>query len=283
MRRIEDTRPTFIYVLKESVDGEVRYVGKTIQKPQKRLKNHLSDKEINHRTNWINSLLLQGLEPIMEIIETVPYDQDWVEREKYWIKYYRDAGCNLVNATDGGDGTPGYVPTMETRRKMSLINTGKTLSQETKNKMSLSRMGRKASKKFIQSLFDRAKEVCQYDKDGNFVSKHRSCRTASELTGINATKIRACANMKRLSAGGFQWRYFDGQNDTAIEKINCNKPVNRKNVFQYTLSWDFVNSFDSVMEAGRQTGISFKKISACALGKKKSCGGYRWSYSDLMK
>lgn len=32
------------------------------------------------------------------------YEQDWQERERYWIAFYRQAGARLLNHTDGGEG-----------------------------------------------------------------------------------------------------------------------------------------------------------------------------------
>ena len=51
------------------------------------------------------------------------------EREKYWIKYYRDNGYKLVNTTDGGDGTNGYKFPEEIKQKIKQSNTGKKTYQ----------------------------------------------------------------------------------------------------------------------------------------------------------
>lgn len=112
----------FIYVLFDPRDSEdIRYVGAT-QNPKKRLSVHLSDKKtFNHRANWIRSVLSDGVKPKMKVIEDAP-DDDWQSREKYWIKYYRNAGFNLTNQTDGGDGT--LNPSEETRAKISAATSG---------------------------------------------------------------------------------------------------------------------------------------------------------------
>lgn len=39
--------------------------------------------------------------------------------------------------------------------------------------------------------------------------------------------------------------------------------------------------FYSISEAGRQTGIDFRNISACCLGKARSAGGYVWKYKNM--
>lgn len=98
--------PVKIYTLSDPRTAEIRYVGKTVETLGKRLSKHCSclvnQKEQNHRVFWIRSLLQKGLKPVITLIEEVSSDI-WEEREKYWIKYYKDLGLNLVNSTEGGD------------------------------------------------------------------------------------------------------------------------------------------------------------------------------------
>lgn len=60
-----------------------------------------------------------------------------------------------------------------------------------------------------------------------------------------------------------------------IEKMN---KKTRKRVVQTDNKGNFIALYVSVSEAGRQTGINFKNISACCLGKRKNAGGYIWNY-----
>ena len=92
----------YIYVLIDPFIKQVRYVGKTIN-PKSRLFGHYSTKDKTYRSNWIASLRKRRERPIMEIVEETD-EEHWEEREKYWIKYYRELGCKLVNATEGGEG-----------------------------------------------------------------------------------------------------------------------------------------------------------------------------------
>lgn len=107
---------TYIYALKEPATNRVRYVGKTIQKPESRLASHISVAKHGRKKDyahcWIKSILSRGEKPILEIIESGVT----VEREIFWIKHFRKSGV-LTNFTDGGE----------------LGNTGKTwkLSKET--------------------------------------------------------------------------------------------------------------------------------------------------------
>lgn len=50
-------------------------------------------------------------------------------------------------------------------------------------------------------------------------------------------------------------------------------------VYQYTINGEYVGCFNSMADAMRQYNISSGKISECCSEKRKSAGGYRWSYS----
>ncbi len=133
---------TFIYAL-EYPEGNIRYIGKS-DSPQTRLKNHIQEakqRNKNHRDKWINSL---SELPFLKIIEETTYGQ-WQEREMFWIKYYKDKGFNLVNGTNGGEGSNGFkgrTHTIENRKKFSENRLGEKTSQETKDKLSGENSGR---------------------------------------------------------------------------------------------------------------------------------------------
>ena len=58
-----------------------------------------------------------------------------------------------------------------------------------------------------------------------------------------------------------------------------NRVDKSKSVLQYTTECVFVNKYQSISEASRQTGICRENISCCCLGKRyKTAGGYKWSY-----
>lgn len=110
-------RPWTIYVLCDPrTPSEIRYVGKTHQKPGRRLKRHVSDGrqgKPSHCARWIARLLNLGLRPTMAVIETGVGDDDWKEAERRWIAVYRAQGMPLTNITDGGEGTSGWAPSTE--------------------------------------------------------------------------------------------------------------------------------------------------------------------------
>lgn len=147
-------RLVFVYALVDPTNEEVRYVGWTIN-PESRLKDHLkvaqNGRERNHRTNWILSLLKQGQQPIIRVLESEV--SDFAGRERYWISHFRSLGCKLTNGTDGGEGMLGWSPSEQQRKKISEVMRelwklkpnpflGKKHTAESRAKMSAWQIGR---------------------------------------------------------------------------------------------------------------------------------------------
>lgn len=132
-----------VYALLDPRTSEIRYVGVTHRTV--RLTEHLSKArrgERTYRSTWVRSLLGLGLEPTVSILESGA-GPAWPEREAFWIAECRKAGCNLTNATDGGEGILGWKPNAEQRSKMAkaavLNHTGKKRSLESRKRMSEAR------------------------------------------------------------------------------------------------------------------------------------------------
>jgi hypothetical protein len=87
----------------------VRYIGKTTNM-LRRLSSHISEAKSKpgkrYVLNWINSLLDKGLLPVMDLVEECTED-NWEEKEKYWIKHFRQENPKLCNQCDGGLGGTG--------------------------------------------------------------------------------------------------------------------------------------------------------------------------------
>lgn len=54
----------------------------------------------------------------------------------------------------------------------------------------------------------------------------------------------------------------------------------KKQVYQYTLDGEFIKTWQSTRECGRN-GYNQCSISKCCNGKLKTHKGYRWSYEPL--
>ena len=68
----EQEDKVFIYALFDPRTPEqIRYIGKTKNKPHKRVNNHINSakKDNSYRANWINGLLQQHVRPDFKVIE----------------------------------------------------------------------------------------------------------------------------------------------------------------------------------------------------------------------
>jgi len=123
-----------IYVLRDPETREIRYVGKTVGSLEKRLSEHLKYNGADHRSFWIQSLLKQGLEPLIEQVD-VCYDCEWQEKEAMWIRQCKAYGYDLTNGTEGGDGCTGWKHTEESRENLSNALKGRVFTEEWKQKL----------------------------------------------------------------------------------------------------------------------------------------------------
>lgn len=110
----------YIYGLVDPRNDEIRYIGAS-KNPRKRLIEHIRDTKRNYRVIWINKLKRENLLPGIIIIEECT-EENWQERERYLISFYRNQNARLTNLTDGGDGV--VNPVQWVRNKMSLSAKG---------------------------------------------------------------------------------------------------------------------------------------------------------------
>lgn len=126
-------RWTAIYAFEEH-GGEVRYVGKTSQYLIDRRKAHLRECELS-RSRPVNRWLrkrMTGPGFVTRLIEHVPPERDWAERERHWIRYYRERGDRLLNLTDGGEGLAGHKLSVPHRLKIATaLMNGESFACET--------------------------------------------------------------------------------------------------------------------------------------------------------
>lgn len=127
-------------------DGEIRYVGKTIKPIHKRYNQHLASarrREKGYIFNWIRSVLSSGYLPTIALIGEV--EGNGCKEEIAWIAYGKAERWRLVNRTEGGDGTLGWVPTEENKINMSkAAKTKPPVSKESRIRMGAAHKGQLA-------------------------------------------------------------------------------------------------------------------------------------------
>jgi hypothetical protein len=117
--------PACIYVLSDPTTDTIRYVGKTMKRPQQRLSEHLSEARAGRRRhvyNWIRSLTAP---PRIEVIEDGLAPEQAADAERFWISQFSAWGFKLTNATEGGEGVVGHRHSLETKQKMAAAKKGR--------------------------------------------------------------------------------------------------------------------------------------------------------------
>lgn len=107
--------PVVIYALYRP-GRDIFYAGKS-----RNLKRRLK----GHRTRFGH---------IVQAVMLETCDGDWRAAEHFWIEVCREAGINLANLTEGGDGVE--TLSAKLRVQISVRQKGRVASEETRRKMS---------------------------------------------------------------------------------------------------------------------------------------------------
>lgn len=114
------------------------YVGKG------KLKRARSFETRNSRYGRIVAKLARGGQsPIIKIIGQNLTEKAAFALEIERIAFWRNAGISIANYTNGGDGTSGYVHSLQAREKIRKKALKRRMSAETRTKMGASRRGGK--------------------------------------------------------------------------------------------------------------------------------------------
>lgn len=119
------------------------------------------------------------------------------------------------------------------------------------------------------------KKVYCYDKNKNLIAIYDSLRSASQLTGFSENTIANCASAKNKTlACGYYWNYVeDNSFETYVAKNSQKKPVSK-----YSMDNIFLESYESLTQAGQMNHLPAVRISDCAHGKIQSYAGYIWKF-----
>lgn len=230
MRKHSRPEKTYIYLLRCPIDGSPKYVGKS-NDPNKRKDGHKSKSKTkdNPLSKWIKQLNDKNLKPIVEIIEEVDY-KEWIEKEKFYIKKYRDEGFDLKNLNNGSNGLSGPNQTSFKKGNKSW-NEGTGNSHKRKCDVcgkiffgSLSKVKRQQTcSKICGGLlaFNKQKEarnierIVQLDLEMNFLEIFESQSDIERKTGFKRATIRARIIKNSLAPhGGYIW-----MSESQYEKI----------------------------------------------------------------
>ena len=128
------------------------------------------------------------------------------------------------------------------------------------------------------------KKLYQFSMSGNFLETYDNCIIASIKYKVSSSGISACAREKYRFYGGYIWSYSEILSEERI--IKANSPIkrsaetisklvekgnlrtdNKKAIVQLDLDGNFIQRFDSIIEASRKLNISHGGI--CDVCKQK--------------
>jgi NUMOD4 motif/HNH endonuclease/NUMOD1 domain len=115
--------------------------------------------------------------------------------------------------------------------------------------------------------------VNQYDLQGNLIQYFQSVTEAANAMHIKVPDLKKVLINQEKQFKGFVFRY---ETDTYEgEYANFSKT---KKVSQYSVEGVLLKTYESVIQAHYETGISADTISKCALLKTKFASGFVWRY-----
>lgn len=195
-----------IYQIKNIINNKC-YIGSTINYEKRKQKHlRLLRKNLHHCRHLQSSFNLYKENnfqfSIVEIISdpiTLVYKEDW------WIKKlnpeYNVIKSGILNHL-------GLKRSEETRRKISIALTGRHLDEITKKKLSVINTGKKQSYSTIQKKREKNfNPIVQLDLNNNLINEWKSATEASEKDGYNRNCIYRCLRKEVPHYRGFVWNY----------------------------------------------------------------------------
>lgn len=184
-----------IYLLTNTINGK-QYIGLTTKGLDVRWATHC-DKARRGSSFHIHRAIFKYGQPafIREVIEHTSIDEMF-EREKYWIAKIQPE----YNMTEGGEGAVGRAITEETRKRMSVAQSGKnnpnygiSPSKEVRDKISASLKGKvisdetrkKLSKALSGKIRYRGKNSARYGKTHSPEAKSKISKRISQYFANN--------------------------------------------------------------------------------------------------
>lgn len=196
-----------VYVHINKINGK-KYVGITSKpKPEHRWREGRGYAENSHFRAAIEKYGWENFEHVI-LYDHLSGDAA-KEMEKKLIREWHTQDRHYgYNMTSGGDGTPDYHPSEETRRKLSKARLRENLSEETLRRRSEGLKGRKFSEEHKRKIGTaNSKPILMFSKDGTCVQSFSSAHSAEETVGVLHSHISQCCNGIRQSAGGYIWKF----------------------------------------------------------------------------
>lgn len=183
------------------------------------------------------------------------------------VRHYKKLGISY-NATDGGDGHLGYVPSQETRDKIKKAHLGKKMTAEQLEKV------RQRAKERVG--IPRNEETKRKLHEAN-KGKKPSAQTIAALKLYNKQHPLSKERLQEMHEASKRAGYKN-----QIDVLNKNREQigekHRKGVVQFSLDGKYLHEYEGTKFASAATGIDSSSIVKCCKGKAFKAGEYLWLY-----
>ena len=244
-----------IYTLSDPDSKEIKYVGYTKNSLNKRLYQHLRDPKRgikSHKASWINELDKNGKKPLMQLIEENLTMKEALEKEIFYIDFFKTKGYKLTNSTTGGDSY--YEMTKEVKAKMSLNKKGKYLGKNNHRFIDLS------GKRFGKLI---AIEVCE-------IGKKTKWRCHCDCGNKNFITKASYLNNGRTKSCGCSYNGINSALAKPILQLEKN-------------TGKILSAFECISDAIKFTNVSNWFISRFIEGVNMNGGGYDWKIIERVE
>ena len=251
-----------VYVHINKANGK-RYYGFTGGEVEKRWKN---GKGYKKQPYFYNDILLYGWD---NFTHEILFD-NLTKEEAKWLEKMYIALYETTNEEKGYNVSLGYIPSEETKAKLSKAMSGENNPNYGK-RGELSYWYGKCGKDNPMATKVYCVELDMYFDTVTEASEYVGCgqqNISNVLIGTNST---AC---------GYHWLYANEVNEENINKVmskEYNTHGNSKRIYCVELD----KYFNSITEASKYIGCGHSSISKALTGKQKTCAkGYHWMYAE---
>jgi group I intron endonuclease len=250
----------YIYLITNKVNGR-QYVGQSkCDDINKRWKQHKLCSKRYIGTHLYNAYIKHGIDNFIFKIICICFDEDCNKYEIEYIKKYNTLSPNGYNLTPGGHCGITHPESIEKMRE----SVKKSWTEERKRHFSENFSGKNATRYGMKTREETKEKLRQVNK------KRWENMSKEEYE-------RICKERKERFIG-------KSPSQKAIDALAKGRQMAMahmgKGIGKYDNSGNLLETFTSISEASRKTGICHSTISRVCLGKEhcKTAGGFIWKY-----
>jgi group I intron endonuclease len=210
-----------IYAIRNAVNGKT-YVGQAAD-IERRWTQHRSNLNCNRHFNQHlqHAWNKYGADAFgFMVIEYCSADQ-LDEREIHHIAICRSQG-DCYNMTDGGGGARGFVPTYETRQKISRSQKGRILGIEHRKKLS------ESARRRLPATNDTRQKISEANRGKVFSDEHRRRLSEANIGNQNFLGRTHSDEARRKQSEAAKGRVFSDEHRKKLSEANSRRAVSEE-------------------------------------------------------